>query len=199
MRQESKLDASRMSEFARWMLLRIKQRGTSITTLAEQAGVDKSYLYKVLKSYLPQYRQYKRPGFDRTVRIGQVLGDVPGAVRAAGYGETYGASPPTADVEERQRGVDRGTPGRIPVATGAASDGLPERTEDWPPELLEAMHYSRTLSPEVQRYIYHLWREQARMEAALMQKRQETEAELKRLGWKEEMKETSVTPPKTDG
>lgn len=187
MRQDLRLDADQMSGFAHWLLTRIDQCGTSLAVVAERADVDKSYLYKVLKSYQPQYRQYKRPGFDKTVRVGRVLGDVPGALRSAGFAgtqETAGAGDPGWD------GRDGGHVDRAPWSVGTAMmkgrgtegvDGVPERAEEWPPELLEAMHYSRTLSPDVQRYIYGLWREQARVEAALAQKRREAEAELRQI------------------
>ena len=42
------------------------------------------------------------------------------------------------------------------------ADDPPENFEDWPQELKEAMHYSSELTPEVQRYIYGLWRDHAR-------------------------------------
>jgi len=183
MRPTPPADAPDVSNFARWLGQRIRERGTSVTAVAEQAAVDKSYLYKVLKSHSPQYRQYKRPGFDKTAQIGRALGDAAGALRAAGYTGVSDGSASLHKVSVSAGQVGGTREGSRPTEwMPVTTDGLPEKTEDWPPELLEAMHYSRTLSPEVQRYIYHLWREQARMEATLAQKRQEVDNELQRLG-----------------
>lgn len=54
----------------------------------------------------------------------------------------------------------------------------PENFEDWPQELKEAMHYSQELSPEVQRHIYKLWREQARAHAEIEYERRRAQEHL---------------------
>ncbi len=170
------VDLSCMSEFARWLLTRKKQRGVTLSTIARQTGINISYLYKITKSHLPQYEQYKRLSFEKTVQIGEYLGDVGGAVRAGGYSETYQAAM-VGDLTLRPIAF-AGSHSRIASADHVAEhedpaswvpNDSPERAEDWPPELLEAMHYSRTLDRETQRYIYGLWREQARVYAAVNQ------------------------------
>lgn len=199
MPRKAQVDPDCMSEFARWLLGRMSQRATTLSAVAEHTRINVSYLHKVLKSYLPQYQQYKRLSFKRTVQVGEYLGDVGGALRAADYTETYQAAT-AGDLTLRpkvRRGREAGTssgtsqassnsgsvePSTIKASSNSTSNtadtfsgsdlaegGFPETAEEWPPELLEAMHYSRTLDPETQRYIYGLWREQARVYAAVSQ------------------------------
>lgn len=173
MARRAQLDVSQMTDFARWLLARLEAHHLTLGALASASGVNESYLHKILKSYLPRYRQYQRPGYDKTLALGRCLGDAAGALRAAGYdpgpvlteGSAVDNAPPALPV------VGDALPA-LPVVLrcGPAEGGIvPENAEDWPPELLEAMHYSQALSPDVQRYIYGLWREQARVYAALAQ------------------------------
>lgn len=164
MPRKARIEEAALSEFGRWLLGHLRQRQMALGTLAQAAGIDESYLHKILKSYLPQYRQYRRPSYEKTVALGRCLGDVAGAVRAAGYSEGDPAGPSEAVPAAMPLVFTGGVPG---------SDSVPQNAEDWPPELLEAMHYSQSLTPEVQRYIYGLWREQARVYAALQESRRE--------------------------
>src|ERR1700759_1861674 len=99
MGRRAQLDVSRMSEFARWLLARLEAQGMTLGQLAAGAGVNESYLHKILKSYLPQYRQYRRPSYDKTAALGRCLGDASGALAAAGYdasGDAGAGAPPAS-------------------------------------------------------------------------------------------------------
>jgi hypothetical protein len=74
-----------MNPFARWMIQRINARGTNLKRVSEATDIDYSYLFKVKRSHLPQYTEYRRPGFEYTQKLGEHLGDIPGALSAAGY------------------------------------------------------------------------------------------------------------------
>lgn len=179
------VDTTRSSSFAKWLLKRLEQRGFTLSSVAKHTNVDLSYIHKVVKSYLPQYQQYKRLSFEKTVQIGEYLGDVGGALNAAGYADTYQAATagdltlrPSPLLSGRQELLARsgaadfsednhlGGNNHLGGEDQVEADAVPS-TEEWPPELLEAMHYSRTLTPETQQYIYSLWREQARVYAAV--------------------------------
>lgn len=85
MARPPKVDESRLSLFARWLSDNARRRGYSVQRMADHAEMHVSHLHKILKSYLPQYAQYQRPGYEKTVLIGELFGDVPGALRSAGY------------------------------------------------------------------------------------------------------------------
>lgn len=55
---------------------------------------------------------------------------------------------------------------------------LASESSDIPLELQQAMHYSRSLPPEAQKYLFTLWRDHARLQAELERKHQE---ELERV------------------
>ena len=78
-----------MSEFALWLLRACERAGMSQSRLSELAGLDRSYLNRIMNSYKPAYRYYKRPSYEKTLAIGQVLRDIRGAMQAAGHIDEY--------------------------------------------------------------------------------------------------------------
>lgn len=170
MPRKAKIDEAALSEFGAWLLGSLRRRRMTLGEAAQGAAIDESYLQKILKSYLPQYRHYRRPSYEKTVALGRCLGDAAGALRSAGYPDgapMEGADGWTFNASGREAASAAGSV-RLALADGAPEvGGVPQSAEEWPSELLEAMHYSQTLPPEVQRYIYGLWREQARVYAAL--------------------------------
>jgi hypothetical protein len=67
------------------------------------------------------------------------------------------------------------------VVTAVPDIEPPENFEDWPQELKEAMHYSKELSPAVQRHIYQLWAEQARAHMEIEYARRRALLELQEI------------------
>jgi hypothetical protein len=47
--------------------------------------VSLSQIHKIIKSYEPRYAAYQRPGYEKTVAIGEYLHDLRGALENAGY------------------------------------------------------------------------------------------------------------------
>ena len=185
MPRKSRMDVALMSPFARWLLLRLQEQDLTVGEAAQAAHMNESYLHKILKSYLPQYQQYQRPSYEKTAQIGRAVRDVGGALQAAGYTAAEMEAATSGDAGIRPLGPAQDlSPGVFPLGTGKAmsfDESFPQHAEDWPPELIEAMHYSQTLAPEVQRYIYRLWREQARAYAAIDQSQRESEKALQVL------------------
>ena len=85
MARKSTLNELLLTPFAKWLWGNINRRGFTVQRVADEAGMHVSHLHKVLKSYLPLYAEYQRPGYEKTVLIGQLFHDVPGALRSAGY------------------------------------------------------------------------------------------------------------------
>ena len=85
MPRTSNVDETRMLPFAKWLWGNIRRRGYSVQRVADHAGMHASQLHKILKSYLPQYAEYQRPGYEKTVLIGDLFGDVLGALVSAHY------------------------------------------------------------------------------------------------------------------
>ena len=79
------LDESKLLPFAAWLMAHIQRRGYTVQRVADHADMHVSQLHKIIKSYHPVYRQYQRPGYEKTVLIGQLFGDVQGALVSAGY------------------------------------------------------------------------------------------------------------------
>ena len=78
-----------MSEFALWFLRACDRAGLNQSRVSELAGLDRSYVNRLLNSYKPAYRYYKRPSYEKTLAIGQVLRDIRGAMQAAGRLDEY--------------------------------------------------------------------------------------------------------------
>ncbi len=140
-------EASEMSEFARWLLQASDRIGLSVSRIAERAGMSRSYLHKLMNSHKPEYRYYRSPRYEKTLAIGSVVGDVPGAMQAAGrqkeYQERTGKQQATSAVISGHvieaikglfngmddplsrigRDVDTSQFSRLPLATGRASAG----------------------------------------------------------------------------
>lgn len=87
----------RLLPFAKWLWQNIQRRGYSVKRVADYAGMHDSHLHKIIKSYLPQYAEYPRPGYEKTVLIGQLFSDVPGALLAAEYTSEKNADEPTTN------------------------------------------------------------------------------------------------------
>ena len=85
MPRRSTLNDALLLPFARWLIPNIVRRGYSVKRVADHAGMDVSQLHKIIKSYLPQYAEYQRPGYEKTVLIGELFDDVSGALAAADY------------------------------------------------------------------------------------------------------------------
>lgn len=179
MPRTAKIDEAALSAFGLWLLSRLRQRRMTLGEAARESAINESYLQKILKSYQPQYRCYRRPSYEKTVALGRCLGDVAGAIQSAGYPDGApmgGADGPPAGASGSEAATDalNAASPRFALADSArGSESVPQNAEEWPPELLEAMHYSQTLPEDVQHYIYGLWREQARVYSALERSRLE--------------------------
>ncbi len=80
-------DETRLIGFGKWLIPYLKRRGWTVNRLADAVGMDAGHLGKIVKAYEPQYSSYTRPGYENTVLIGELFGDVAGALAAAGYSE----------------------------------------------------------------------------------------------------------------
>lgn len=96
MARKPSVDETKLLPFARWLVENINRRGWSVQRVADHADMHVSQLHKIIKSYLPTYSQYQRPGYDKTVAIGRLFNDVRGALESAGY-EDLTSSPENAD------------------------------------------------------------------------------------------------------
>ena len=71
----------------------VNRRGWSIQRVADQVDVNVIQLHKIIKSYLPQYTQYQRLGYEKTMTIGKLFGDVEGALKSADYPASHVREP----------------------------------------------------------------------------------------------------------
>jgi hypothetical protein len=85
MARTSTIDETRLLPFAKWLMENVNRHGWSIQRVADQVDVNVSQLHKIIKSYLPQYTQYQRLGYEKTMAIGKLFGDVEGALKSADY------------------------------------------------------------------------------------------------------------------
>jgi hypothetical protein len=85
MARTSKLDYDKLSPFAKWLVNRAKEKDVSFVELSSNVDMSLSQLHKIIKSYEPRYNAYQRPGYEKTVAIGQYLEDLRGALENAGY------------------------------------------------------------------------------------------------------------------
>ncbi len=78
------------TDFQIWVKPHLEARGWLYTELARQlvrAGLDvtENYVYRVVRGDPERSPNARRPGYEIAFAIGQILGDVAGAVKAAGY------------------------------------------------------------------------------------------------------------------
>ncbi|WP_395091473.1 LexA family protein [Armatimonas sp.] len=78
------------TDFQTWVKPRLEARGWLYTELARQlvrAGLDvtENYVYRVVRGDPERSPNARRPGYEIAFAIGQVFGDIAGAVKAAGY------------------------------------------------------------------------------------------------------------------
>lgn len=85
MARNSTVDEAKLLPFAAWLMKNIQHRGCTIQQVADHAEMHVSQLHKIIKSYNPNYSQYQRPGYEKTVLIGEMFGDVGGALVSARY------------------------------------------------------------------------------------------------------------------
>ena len=85
MPRKTSVDQSQLLPFAQWLVQNIERRGCTIQRVADIADMHVSQLHKIIKSYAPAYAQYQRPGYEKTVLIGNFFDDLPGALLAAGF------------------------------------------------------------------------------------------------------------------
>jgi hypothetical protein len=105
----SKADVNQMSQFASWLVSETTKQGKTLAEMAEFSNISTSQLHKILKSYEPRYAGYRRPGYEKTVAIGEFLGDVRTALEFAGYSVPQSAElrieeqTPSASTNELER------------------------------------------------------------------------------------------------
>ena len=85
MPRKPNVDQTQLLPFAKWLMQNIDRRGYTVQSVADYADMHVSQLHKIIKSYAPAYAQYQRPGYEKTVLIGKLFSDVPGALLAAGF------------------------------------------------------------------------------------------------------------------
>ncbi len=85
-----------MTPIAKFFVEHKNSKGLTWQEIADAGEIDVSQLYKIVKSYKPQYASFKRPGYHKTELIGIFLGDRDGALIAAGYNP---AKPPDSELE----------------------------------------------------------------------------------------------------
>lgn len=73
------------SDFQRWFQRSLERRGISLAELARRVDSDYTHLWKIMRGDPVKYPTSRRPGYELTVAIGEVLGDLDGALEAAGY------------------------------------------------------------------------------------------------------------------
>lgn len=171
----------RLQVFGQELRKRRKSLGLSQLQLADRLGISNKHLSQLETVYSAPGRPPSGPGDDLVQNLARVL------------------HWPVPDI----RGLLDGSP--VTLADAALSDLLgplsaltlppgqttdlilppnladvqvPERAEDWPPELRMAMHYASQMSPEAQRYVYRLWLVQAVAHAKVAEERNRVVAEI---------------------
>lgn len=74
-----------VSEFQRWFSEALQKSGLSLAELSRRTGSDYTHLWKIMRGDPAKYPTSRRPGFELTEAIGRELGDLEGAMSAAGY------------------------------------------------------------------------------------------------------------------
>lgn len=99
MTERTPASMTEMSAFAQWLLKAQDRAGLSATRVAELAGLDRSYINRLLNSHKDEYRYYKRPGYDKTLAIGKAVCDIEGAMAAADRLDEYRERNPRPSTE----------------------------------------------------------------------------------------------------
>lgn len=71
--------------YQEWLNPALKRSGLSLTSLAAKVGMDKSALWKIARGKPGVYSGSSRPKYPNAVKIGEILGDIEGSLKAAGY------------------------------------------------------------------------------------------------------------------
>jgi hypothetical protein len=77
--------ARKHGPFQEWLEKALDRRGVTLAELSRMVDADYSHLWKILRGAPAKYPTSARPGFDLAMAIGRELGDVEGALKAAGY------------------------------------------------------------------------------------------------------------------
>jgi hypothetical protein len=77
--------ARKHGPFQEWLEQALDRRGITLAELSRMVDADYSHLWKILRGSPAKYPTSARPGFDLALSIGRELGDVDGALKAAGY------------------------------------------------------------------------------------------------------------------
>jgi len=133
----------------------------TIESIAEEAGIDYSHFHGILKG--------------RRGRPIKATSDTVTAVI-----EALERLRIPIDVKAALKAADIVPEGYSLVRNGSAEthNEPPENWADWPLELQEALSYTQEMTPEVQNFIFKLWREQARAHHDIEMSRRDAERQL---------------------
>lgn len=158
--------------YARWLEVRMREKGTNLKRVAEATEIDYSYLWKVKHAHRPKYAEYRRPGYDVARKIGEHLGDRLGSLIAAEYETKNG------DGAEGAHELS-GNGNRYDTEP-------PDSFEDWPADMQDALARIKDWPPEMRRFVWKAFLTQIEFAVDLValqedsrQKLEERERQLK--------------------
>jgi transcriptional regulator with XRE-family HTH domain len=73
------------TSYQAWLNPALKKAGISLKSLAAQSGMDYTALWKIARGNPAVYPGSARPEYENAVKVGELLGDVEGSLRAANY------------------------------------------------------------------------------------------------------------------
>lgn len=99
-----KLPDKKTTPYQAWLNPALKKAGKSLKWLSVTVDMDYTSLWKIARGNPDVYPGSSRPEHDNAVKIGEVLGDVEGSLKAAGYTTT------TPEESEFVRAMQSATP-----------------------------------------------------------------------------------------
>lgn len=91
-----RMEKEPQTAFQQWINPALKRAGISLKGLAVAVGMDYTALWKIARGKPSVYPGSSRPEYENAVKIGERLGDVDGALRAAGYTTDESTTPEDA-------------------------------------------------------------------------------------------------------
>lgn len=125
--------------FQAWLDAALERRGGSLKDMAKATGADYTHVWKLARGNPARYPRHQRPGYEVTVAIGEYVGDVEGAVKAAGYPSGQNARP-----DRREIALPRGYSLNAP-----ASDPNADRLSALFAQMLEMIEAGQTVEAGV--------------------------------------------------
>lgn len=122
------------TRYQSWLNPALKKSGLSLATLAVKAGMNYTALWKIARGNPVVYPGSSRPEYTNAVKIGELLGDVEGSLKAARYIE----DPSTSDITagDTASKYDAAIIAALPRQTNELKQLILSLMEKWPsPEM----------------------------------------------------------------